>query len=1775
MIFLMAAGMGNAAEYPQSTYLYQPDTDFSGGDLRSIFETSQNYCEKACGEEQSCEAITYNRRSNACFLKGSSYQAVPYIGAMSARLITTDQAKVALGNSRLQRLNYLTGGEKQRAILLRMDLARVAGDISVRPGKLSEENVKGFISLLQAAVINGSSKAWLRMPDDLRNHSKELPSNLSRYRYSKLEIAVNAYLDAQNNQEAMALRMVIKELSQNIRRGPDIIAATRHLHEVTGSDEVTIAEALAKFGPRVLDYDIETTASMPRVCFSFSEKLVDKGIHYLDYVQSLNRDLVTEISGQSLCLSGMGFGENFELTLRAGLPAKSGEVTVKPYSYSLYIADRVAAVRFQGNGYVLPKGETATLPLVTINAQSADIKIYRAEERNLSPLLLKELFLKPLSNYDASEMEVQHGSLIWQGKAETEVKLNQEVITALPVQDVIAEFDPGLYVMTARLTGGKNYSMPATQWFLVSDIGMTSFSGPDGLHVLVKSLGDASDLAGVKVNLISRNNKVLASLESDARGYVQFPASTLKGRAGNAPAALAMQQGTDFGFIDLTSSAFDFSDRGVEGRTASGAFDVFATTDRGIYQPGDNVMSTVLLRGPKANSISDLPLTAITYRPDGKEYDRVVLKDQGAGGRVFATALAPSAQLGRWSMRVYLDTKGAPFADKSFLVEDFVPERIDFIPTLPHMPIVQSTPPELSVTANYLYGANGSNLPLSGVVERRTTTRIAAFPDFHFGSSLVEDRVNVARIPTGLKTNEEGMLKFNLPIPARVSSYQPEQLKVSLQMREGSGRPVERVLMRAMNPASALIGIKPLFDGSVPEGAQASFELIAVGKGMKLVDLGAAKWRVERVETNYQWFKIDDRWSYMPIKSREIVEQGVISIGAEKAAKLQVPLAWGVYELSIEAPNHGDIRFGSYSFYAGYYGAAGNTDTPDRLKTGLDQDNYKSGDTLNLRISTPNDGIAQIVVMNSGFVTHKTVAVEKGDTEVAFEIDKAWGAGAYILTSFIQPMNVKQGRNPTRAVGVNWVAINADDKTIDVTFELPALVSPNQLTTVRLKASSKGAGQIYATVAAVDLGILNITGFKAPDPQEYYFGQRKLSFEMRDLYGRLIDGFAGTDGVLRSGGDADSARQAVGPKTETYLTLFSGLLRLDENGQVDIALDIPEFNGTMKLMAVAWSDDAVGQASLDVLVRDPIVILANAPRFLAPDDQSSLRLEIAHAYGPTGTVSIALKSSNEIALDFTDRVFTLGKGERHNLDVPLTARFAGGGEIFAEVKLPDGKILTKTIILPVQRNDLPIVKRWNMTVAANGSTPIPIDLLAAFGNDATLAVISQAQARLDVGALVRSLEYYPYGCTEQLISKAEPLMSFIDQLDDPTTANLRIQQTITKVAANQAPNGGFGLWSPRSDNPWLDAYATDFLLRAQKAGATVPDRVLKSALSRLKNTVNNASDFDDGGEELAYALMVLANVGKASIGELRYYSDAKGAAFGSALAQAQLGVALAAYGEKQRSETMFARAFRKLKDANKRNRYDDFGSGRRDRAAVLTLAVQAGLVSANEAIEGANFLRLASTGSTQEQAWALRLAVAAKDTQAGKALLNAQTSFPYMAVSQGQAEVKNPFDIETEMVLTATGSPSGDVARQSNGYKIRRAFYTVTGDRVDMLNITQNDKIIVVIKVTPETNRFGRLMINDPLPAGFEIDNPNLLQSGYAASLPWLSNLGHATHSEFHKDRFLAAVDWSGDHSFKLAYVVRAISVGKFHQPAAHVTDMYRADLGGNTNSGNVVIVGQ
>jgi hypothetical protein len=166
--------------------------------------------------------------------------------------------------------------------------------------------------------------------------------------------------------------------------------------------------------------------------------------------------------------------------------------------------------------------------------------------------------------------------------------------------------------------------------------------------------------------------------------------------------------------------------------------------------------------------------------------------------------------------------------------------------------------------------------------------------------------------------------------------------------------------------------------------------------------------------------------------------------------------------------------------------------------------------------------------------------------------------------------------------------------------------------------------------------------------------------------------------------------------------------------------------------------------------------------------------------------------------------------------------------------------------------------------------------------------------------------------------------------------------------------------------------------------------------------------------------------------------------------------------------------------------------------------------------------------------------------------------------------IENKSNAPIDVKMTTYGVPEISPTEGGYGYAIDRSYFTMEGDPV-MAGIASGDRMVVVLTVTPFEEVGARLMVDDPLPAGFEIDNPNLLRGGDIATLDWLVT-AESEHAEFRSDRFLAAVNHRGSDPFRLAYVVRAITPGEYHHPAATVSDMYRPEYRANTQSGKVAI---
>ncbi len=1792
---------------PERRVVVFENTDLFGSDIRSIFDTTQEICTNACLADATCTALTFNQTKSACFLKSGFGESSPFDGAISMRVLDTPDDLVQLATLRAAELDFLPGSYLRLALTRAAGLGRaypVNGDglnllLALGAGAQDSGDLLQAVKYYATALnYQDDSEAWFdlaRLAHLVQSDERAVMRNMKRLRR---DATVNAYLRARTPIEQAEILFDLAQILEQGREGRKSIDALRLAQQLSpnAGTQAALVRAIGLYGFRIMDHQVDNNAQRPRICLNFSEPLVEVGVDYASYISVDAGDLPVVAEGEQLCIEGVEHGKTYGLFIRSGLPAASGETLFTSVNMSVYVRDRDPSVRFLGRAYVLPAGESAAIPVVSVNTDEVELRIHRVGARNLLTLIENGVLGASLDSYGEGDIARRYGAPVWSGIGEVGRELNLDVTTALPIGEAVQRFEPGVYVMTARVVNSddNDWESAATQWFIVTDLGVETLLGADGLHVFVRSLSDAQPRAGITTRLLAVNNEVLAEVQTNAQGYARFPVGYTQGTGGMAPAMVQVEGENDFAFLDLQEAGFDLSDRGVDGRNAPLPIDIFASTERGAYRPGETVFATILARDSGADALSGLPLTVIVSRPDGVEHARELLPDAGAGGRAYRLTLPQSAMRGTWTLRIHADPDDTSLRSLRFLVEDFTPDRIDFDINLPDQPVDPQLAPMVSVEARYLYGAPAAGLAVKGDVTLNRSRTSDQFPGVLFGLADEPFIQGYQQLDSEVITDARGTAVFAVPLPVMEPTTQLLDMQLTLRMADASTRPVERRINRPLLPDGPRIGIKPLFDGALQEAELARFEVIAIGPDMVRRDLDGASWTLSRIQHSYQWYRVDGRWNWEPITRRTRIASGDMDLSRETPALIEVPVEWGSYELKIASTSGGGYVAASYGFSAGWWSANSGSDTPDLLELGLDRDSYAIGDTAHLRLNPRYAGVALVRVVSDHLISMQAVDVTANETTLDLPVTADWGVGAYVTATLIRPMDVAAGRNPMRALGLGYAPVDPGTRALNAAFDMPPEVAPRGPMDVVLRVDAPNGEPVFATIAAVDLGILNLTGFESPDPQGHYFGQRKLGMEFRDLYGRLIDGMQGSPGLLRSGGDGGMVRAKSPEKEQELLAYFSGPLQVGPDGTVRTSFDLPAFNGTVRLMAVVWSDNGVGQAEQDVLVRDDIVVATSLPRFMAPGDSSRILLELTHVKGPARVLDLDIQTSGDIFIPLADtrQPVNLEVGGTRQISLPIRAGAAGSGTITLTINDPVNGPLVQTETVSIRANDPAVLRSTTLSLPANGGAfslgrDAFNDLVAGSGT-ATLTL--GPLARFNAPALLDELDRYPYGCTEQLAATAMPLLYFADiakamDLGDRDATTQRVNDAITAILAHQASGGSFGLWRPDSGDLWLDSFATDFLGRARSQGFDVPAQAYARALENLRNRLNYAGDFENAGQDIAYALMVLAREGQASIGDLRYYADTKAADFATPLALAQLGAALAYYGDQPRADALFARAYGMVGPGVEDDQAfrDDYGSKLRDMAGLLALAVEVG---SNAVDQDALARRVAGVApryrSTQESLWTLLAAhaLAEQGQSAGITINGAPITGPLVRrisdadLSGPPLVITNTGAQPVKAVLAISGVPSSEQPAQSDGYRIERWLYTLDGDPANLDALQQNDRLVAILRITPEQDRKGRLMVSDPLPAGLEIDNPHLLRSGDLAAIDWLTLDNVAVHTEFRDDRFLAAVDWDGTHSFQLAYIVRAISPGVFHRPAASVVDMYRPEIRARTAGGMITVQG-
>jgi alpha-2-macroglobulin len=600
-------------------------------------------------------------------------------------------------------------------------------------------------------------------------------------------------------------------------------------------------------------------------------------------------------------------------------------------------------------------------------------------------------------------------------------------------------------------------------------------------------------------------------------------------------------------------------------------------------------------------------------------------------------------------------------------------------------------------------------------------------------------------------------------------------------------------------------------------------------------------------------------------------------------------------------------------------------------------------------------------------------------------------------------------------------------------------------------------------------------------------------------------------------------------------------------------------------MVVAWAGDKLGAGHANVTVRDPLVGEALLPRFLAPGDNARLAVLLHNVELPAGAVSVHLTASGAISLTGpADLTATLAQGARTLALSSLHADAPGSGHLSLDVTAPGGFAARHETEISVHPARGPVVVAQGNALQPGASATVTPDTIGFLPGTwkATLSIGSAV--RYNVAGLVKALSDYPLDCLEQVVSRGFPLAMLPSGPTAGEDRAGRLQTAVEAVLDRQRFDGSFGLWSSGDEaEPWLTAYAADFLLRARDAGAAVPPTAIDAALQWL---AGKASEQDTGptrGAAQVYAAYVLARAGKAPAGAIRVLQT-RADQLPTPLARAQLAAALVHIAEPDAARALFHEV---LASPGRSFWQRDYGTALRDQAATAVLVQESALnvvppTRLAALLPGADLDPMAL--STQEQAW-LAAAGAALRTETSPLSISIggiaieRAAYVSRPVS-GDVTLHNSGPDTAWWTVSVSGIPKAPPPASRHLMHVRRQFYSRDGSTIDPGKLKQNSVFVMVIDGGADDDEAHQAMVMAGLPAGWEV--AGRFGGGDVDGMPWLGKLTATQAQMAADDRFAAAINLDpDDENFRVAVMLRAVTPGNYEYPGVSLVDMYRPGI--------------
>lgn len=1524
---------------------------------------------------------------------------------------------------------------------------------------------------------------------------------------------------------------------------------------------------------------------------------------------ALNWDYTTLDKGVLMSSPDADAEKVYELIIAKGLKGAIGGELKDTYTQKVGFGELEPSISFTNTkGMYLSKMGARNIEVSLVNVRKVKVVVSKIYENNLLAAQ-RNGYYPSTSHADNEEDYYGYGSsnlgdVVYEKEidAASLPKHGNSRLFSLNLEDRIPDFK-GIYHIQIR--SAQDYWVSDSRFVALSDLGIIARAGTDAMKVFLQSIQTTQPIGEVQLTLYGQNNQVLGlgSTDKEGVGTINY---IRKEPSGFRPALLVARTATDFNYLPLHATNVNTSRFEVGGKKMNrSGIDAFLYAERDMYRPGETFKYAMILRDQHWKIPGEIPVKLRFVMPNGKEWTSL-RKNANAQGAIEGSLFIPEASItGTYTLEVYTGDD-LLLTTYNFQVEEFVPDRLKVLVQSPAKELLPGQEMKLDLQADYFFGSPASDRNWETEIQlKQIGFRPKGYEKFSFhldNQTMFFDNV----VKEG-KTDAHGAAQLSYTIPAEYKNRGLLQANFYATVFDEAGRPVSRHHRLPVYTQQTFIGVGVDEYGYYPLRQTVKFPLIALDKSEKILNGTSVVVRIIKKNYNTVLTKTGGYFRYQSQMEEMVKEEKTVSISGAQTMYSYVPVEAGSYELRVYLP--GASTYTSRSFYSyGSWGIAGGSfevNTDGNIEIAADKVSYAPGEKAKLLFKAPFDGRLLVTLENNGVLSHQFLQVEKRTAIYEFPVTATHLPNIYVTATLVKPHDVAE-IPLTVAHGFQSLRIDEKDRRMPLAIEAAATTRSNKKQHIKVKATA-GA---MVSIAVVDNGILQVSDFKSPDPYDFFYQQRALQVQPYDIYPFLLPEIR--QRTSSTGGDGDLAMEKrVNPITNKRFKLvsyWSGFKKASGSGEVQFEIDIPQFSGELRIMAVSFKDDRFGASSAVMKVADPLVVSTAMPRFLSPGDSLDLPVMIRNTTTSPAALSVQLTATGALAVSGTaSKSGSVAGGKESSLRYRVVAgNQPGTAKVTVAVK-GLGESFTEEIDITVRPASTLQTRSGNGVVTAGSTASIQMPVTDFMAGSDSYELVTGANPLLEFGLSLKNLLQYPYGCTEQTVAAAFPQLYYTELAAimgnkkgvrsgvSGTTAANNVQEAIRKIKMRQLYNGAIMMWDNTGEEHWwTSVFAAHFLLEAGKAGYAVDQKLLEPLLSylrfRLKNkqlinyTYNRDQQRKIVPKEVPYSLYVLSLAGTPQVASLNYYKAHPESL--SLDGRYMLAAAFAAAGDKKRLHEIIPASF--SGEVSEKQTGGSFYSPIRDEAMALMMLVEADPTHPQIQVlakKVGSSLKNSSHLSTQESVFGIlglgKLAALTANTAIeGTILVNGKAVGSVGNTTQKFTEKQLQ---GTDIIIQAKGkgalyyywqatgiSSSGKYVEEDQSVRVRRQFYSRTGSPLTGNAFRQNELIVVALTVeNMYKSAVENMVLTDLLPAGFEIENPRIRE---VPGMSWITQPSQPTALDIRDDRIHIFFDLKQSKQ-TFYYAVRAVSPGVFRMGPVSVEAMYDGAIHSYHGAGEVKVM--